>query len=430
MRFAEAERFLLSQRRLGMKFGLANMRRALALLGHPERALLPVTVAGSKGKGSTAAMLEAILLAAGHPAGLYTSPHLVSVRERIRVGGAPVTPRAFGALAGRVRGALEGRAPFTYFEWVTAMALAHFAARGAHPAILEVGLGGRLDAVNAADARLAVITEIEREHTEFLGTRLGAIAAEKAGIMRAGAPCLVAASRPAARRALAACARRAGCVPHWLDRETQVRVVGHTPRGLVVDLRTPAASYPRLRVGLLGRHQARNVATAVRAAELLAPLGVEARPAAVRAGLARVHWPGRCDWRPGRPGLLLDGAHTAGSARALRAVIDELFPRRRVALVFGALREKDVGGMARALIPRASRVFLVRPPEERGADPAELLARLPAPLRPRCLPCGSLREALGAARAAAGRAGIVLVAGSLFLVGETLGLLGPGGRPW
>jgi len=188
MRFADAERFLLSQRRLGMKFGLANMRRALALLGGPERGLFPVTVAGSKGKGSTAAMLEAILLAAGHPAGLYTSPHLVSVRERIRTGGEPIAARAFARLAARARASLEGRAPFTYFEWVTAMALLHFADRGARPAILEVGLGGRLDAVNAADARLAVITEIEREHTEFLGTRLAGIAAEKAGVMRRGAP--------------------------------------------------------------------------------------------------------------------------------------------------------------------------------------------------------------------------------------------------
>jgi dihydrofolate synthase/folylpolyglutamate synthase len=421
MRFEDAERFLLAQRRLGMKFGLRNIRAALARLGDPQRRVLAVTVAGSKGKGSTAAFLESILLAAGHRAGLYTSPHLVSVRERVRVGGEPIGARAFGALVGRTRALVGGRLPLTYFEWLTAAAVDHFARQRAHPVVLEVGLGGRLDSVNGVDAALAVVTEIEREHVEYLGGSIAGIAREKAGIMRRGAPVILGASRPAARRALASAARAAGAMPVWLDREASWRVTGHSLRGLRMELRTPAGSYAALRLGLLGRHQARNAALAVLAAERLRALGVAVPRAAIAAGLARASWPGRCDWRPGRPGVLLDGAHTLGSALALRDAIRELLGGRRLALVFGALRDKDVAGMAAALFPEVSAVFLVRPPEERGAEPAELLRRVPPHLRPRCRPCADLAAAVVAAKRAAGARGAVVVAGSLFLVGEALG---------
>lgn len=422
MRFAEAEAFLLAQRRLGMKFGLSNMYRALARLEHPERRFSSVIVAGSKGKGSVCAFLEAILLAAGHRPGLYTSPHLVSVRERIRVGGVPIDPRAFGRLIGAARARIGPRPPLTYFEWLTAAALDHFARRQVRLVILEVGLGGRLDATNSVDAGLAVITQIEREHVEFLGPRLGGIAAEKAGVMRRAAPCLIGATSPAARRALATAARRAGAIPLWLDREARWRVTGHTLRGLRLDLATARGDYPGLRLGILGRHQAGNAALAVLAAERLGDLGFEVPPSAIRAGLARASWPGRCDWRPGRPGLFLDGAHTVRSAQALCDTLGELLPGRRTAIVFGALREKNVAGMARVLFPLATRVFLVRPPEERGAAPAELLDKVPPVFRSRCVPAGSLPSALAAARRAAGSAGVVVVSGSLFLVGEALSL--------
>ncbi|HEY5998573.1 MAG TPA: bifunctional folylpolyglutamate synthase/dihydrofolate synthase, partial [bacterium] len=180
MRFADAEEFLGRQRRFGWKFGLGPMRRSLARLGHPERAFPSVVIAGSKGKGSTAAFLEAILLAAGHRAGLYTSPHLVHLRERIRVGGREIGPRAFGREIGELRRRLGPRARLTHFEWLTLAGIEHFARERASPALLEIGLGGRLDAVNAVDGVLTVVTGIEREHVELLGTRLGDIAAEKA----------------------------------------------------------------------------------------------------------------------------------------------------------------------------------------------------------------------------------------------------------
>jgi dihydrofolate synthase/folylpolyglutamate synthase len=422
MRFADAESFLQRQQRFGWKFGLGPMQRALARLGNPQRSFPAVVVAGSKGKGSTSAFLEAVLLAAGHPAGLYTSPHLVSIRERIRLGGSEITAPAFGRVIGNLRDRLGARARLTHFEWLTLAALEYFSRRGARPAVLEIGLGGRLDAVNAVDGVLGVITGIEREHAELLGTRLGAIAVEKAGIMRPGVPCLIGAVRPAAGRALQAQARRVGAAAVWLQREASWTVTGHDTRGVRLDLVTSRARYPGLRLGLLGRHQAHNAALAVLAAERLGELGTPATPAAIRSGLAGARWPGRCEYRPGRPAFLLDGSHTDGSARALADLLAELFPQRRIALVFGALRDKRVGAMAAALFPRAATVHLVRPPEERGLEPVELLRRVPAGLRARCGVPADLRAAVAAARRSAGPRGLVVVAGSLFLVGEVLGM--------
>jgi dihydrofolate synthase/folylpolyglutamate synthase len=420
MRFADAESFLERQMRFGWKFGLGPMRRALARLGNPQRSFPAVVVAGSKGKGSTAAFLEAVLLAAGHPAGLYTSPHLVSIRERIRLGGAEISRQAFGRVVGDLRGRLGARARLTHFEWLTLAALEYYSRRGARPAVLEIGLGGRLDAVTAVDAALSVVTGIEREHVELLGTRLGAIAAEKAGVMRPGVPCLIGAVRPAAARVLGARARQVGAPAVWLEREASWTITGHDTRGVRLDLVTSRARYPGLRLGLLGRHQAHNAALAVLAAERLGALGFPVPAAAVRAGLAAARWPGRCQYRPGRPSLLLDGSHTDGSARALAGLLAELFPGRRIALVFGALRDKRVGAMAAALFPLAATVHLVRPPEERGLEPVELLRRVPPVLRALCRVQADLDSSLAAARRSAGTRGLVVVAGSLFLVGEVL----------
>lgn len=423
MRFADAEAFLDRQRRFGWKFGLGPMRRALARLGHPERSLPAVVIAGSKGKGSTAAILESILLAAGHRPGLYTSPHLVSVRERIRAGGEEIGARAFGLRIGELRERLGPRARLTHFEWLTLAGIQHFARVRARPAILEIGLGGRLDAVNAVDGALTIVTGIEREHVELLGTRLGAIAAEKAGIMRPGVPCVIGAVRPAARAVLAACAARAGARPVWLEREASWRVRGHDPRGLRLDLTTTGGTRRGLRLGLLGRHQAHNAALAVLAVQQLRGQGWPIPESAVRRGLATARWAGRCDYRPGRPGLLLDGAHTEGSARALADLLAEVFPGRRIALVFGALRDKNCAAMTAALFPRAAAVLLVRPPEERGLEPEELLRRVPRELRGRCRPASAAAAALAAARDDAGPGGLVVVSGSLFLVGEVLATL-------
>ncbi len=421
MRFSEAVSFLSAQRRLGIKLGLENMTRAMEKLGHPERRVYSILVSGSKGKGSVCVFLESILLAAGYGVGLYTSPHLTGIRERIRVGGSPIPAADFGRSIGTLRAAFRG-VDFnpTYFEWLTAMALVYFAARRVPLAILEVGLGGRLDATNIVPAKLSVITEIEKEHTEFLGTRLDAIAREKGGVIRRRAGAVIGVTSPAARRSLAAVAKRMQVRPLWLDREARWEITSHTPHGVRLNLSTARESYSGLRLGIPGRHQAHNAALAVLAAQELRLHGFAIGRRHLRSGLSRARWPGRCDFRPGRPPFFLDGAHTPASARALETTLAELFPLRSRILVFGVLRGKRVARLADILFPGARIVVLVRPPEVRGEEPSEILRRIPPPLRDRCCAVRNVGEALRLARERAGGKDLVVVTGSLFLVGEAL----------
>jgi dihydrofolate synthase/folylpolyglutamate synthase len=421
MKFAEAERFLLRRRRMGIKLGLHNMERAMRALGRPHEGFPAVLVAGSKGKGSFCAFLESILLAAGHKVGLYTSPHLVSVRERIRINGRSIGPTAFARLVDELRKSFGGKGPpLTYFEWLTAMAIRHFRDRGVSLALMEVGLGGRLDATNIVPAGIAVVTALEKEHTEFLGTTLGEIAREKGGVIGAGGALLSGVSSPTARRELSRIARARGAEARWLDREASWRVTGHTPGGVKVDLRAGGEEYRGLRLGLLGRHQARNAALAVVAVRELRSRGFAVGKSHVRAGLARAVWPGRCDYRPGRPAFFLDGAHTPSSARALAETLEELFPGRRRVIVFGVLGDKRADLLARILFPGSRRVVLVRPPEERGEAPRDLLRRIPVRWRGLCAEADSAGAAVEAAKREAGPGGLVVVTGSLFLVGAVL----------
>ncbi len=424
MNFAEAEKFLLGRRRLGVKLGLRNMREAMTLLGHPEEGFRAVHVAGSKGKGSLCALLESVLVAARLPVGLYTSPHLVSVRERIRIGGRPVGPAAFAGLVERMRAVLgPDGPPLTYFEWLTAMAFLHFAKKKVPLAIVETGLGGRLDATNVLPASLPVITSIEREHTEFLGPTLGEIAEEKGGIVKKGATMISGVMSPTARRSLAAAARARKASVRWLDREASWTIRDHTLKGLSMDLRIGGESMEGLRVGLVGRHQAGNAALAVLTALELRSRGWLVGDDAIRQGLASVSWPGRCDFKPGCPDYLVDGSHTPASVRALAATLDELAGSRRRILLFGALKDKRVRLLAEPLLERAVAAVVVKAPEERGAEPSMVLRLLSPRFRRKCITAGGVAEGMGRAESAAGKGGLVVAAGSLFLAGEVLRLL-------
>jgi len=424
MSFAAAENFLAGQRRLGIKLGLRNMAAAMEAMGHPEREFPAVLVAGSKGKGSLCAFLAEILEAAGYRTGMFTSPHLLDVKERISVGGSPLSGREFARALDGVRSSLGGgRSALTYFEWLTAMAIRHFVDRKVRIAVFEVGLGGRCDATNIVPAGLSVVTEIEKEHTEYLGSTLLQIAREKGGIIKAGGAFCSGVTSPSAQRGLAALARERGVEPRWLDREAQWSVTGHSLRGLRMNLELGSESYRDLRIGILGRHQARNAALAVLAVDELRARGFEIGQESVRAGLLRARWPGRCDYRPGAPSFFLDGSHTPSSARALVSTLEELFPRRRPVLLFGTLKDKKVRRLADTLFPGCRKVVLVRPPEERGLSPRDLLRRLAPAQRRICLSADGIGEALDLAAGEAGRSGLVVAAGSLFLVGAVLGWL-------
>ncbi|HUO86850.1 MAG TPA: Mur ligase family protein [Thermoanaerobaculia bacterium] len=414
----------------GTRLGLDRMRRLLGALGEPQRGLPAVLVAGTNGKGSTAALLAAVGRAAGYRTGLYTSPHLETVEERLRVGGDAIAGEVLGelvleAVAAGERSLAE---PPTYFEVLTAAAFLHFRRSEVELAVLEVGLGGRLDATNTADPAVSVITPIALEHREHLGDTLAAIAREKAGVMRPGRPTVAWADEPAVTTALAAAAAAAGAQLVPAERRASIGSVG--PRidapwgGQEVVLET-ARGPLALAVPLLGEHQAVNLAIGWAAAEAMAAGGWSRLDAAAfRGGAARWRWPGRLEVvelpgaRPCRR-VLLDGAHNPHGARALArflAAPPTPFPRPPV-MLFGALADKDAGEMLAALAPLAGELILTRPPHERGRAPDTLRATLPRGSRAEDEPDHAV--ALERALAVAGDRGAdtVVVCGSLYLVG-------------
>lgn len=403
MTYAEAVSYLLTfgQELRGVKFDLASISRLLDELGRPERAWKAVHVAGTNGKGSVAAMLEAVLRAAGQRTGLYTSPHLVRVNERIRVAGAAIGDAEFAGVCSEIRGATERLLASqalsghpSFFESLTAIAFQHFRRARCELCVLETGMGGRLDATNVVTPLVSVITRVDFDHEAFLGNTLEKIAFEKAGVIKPGVPVVTIAQRAEAAAVI--------------EREARARGAR-----LVVAAPAEAEGY---RLALRGRHQLENAAAVLAAVRELRGQGLAIPETAVEWGLERVEWPGRLELVPGRPDLLLDGAHNPAGAAVLREYLGE-FAGRRVVLLFGAMRDKAVGEIADLLFPAAAAVVLTRPHQRRAATP-EVMAGLAAHLNAHVSLCSDSREALAVARELAGPDGLVVVTGSLYLVGE------------
>ena len=401
---------------------LGRTRALLDLAGAPDRQLTVALVAGTKGKGSTCAMLASILGAAGVRCGLYTKPHLQTYRERIRVDGQAIGADTFEAALLRMR-RLSGKLPPdagepTTFEVTTALALDVFAQQDCAMAVVEVGLGGRLDATNATDPQLSVITSISYDHTAILGRTLGTIATEKAGILRAGRPTLLAVQRPAALRALRIACRRVGA---------ECRVV------------PPTVDYA---VALAGTHQRQNAGLAIEAARQLANIS----EADIATGLRRLRWPGRFEVieRPGDAPIVLDGAHNGASADALAATLGEFGQGRPINLVVGINRDKDARAVLRPLLAIASSVWATQTRgNPRALDAADLARLAGRGIHPRALDAADLARLAGrglrvepdlarAIAAARQMPGVVCVTGSLLLVGQARDVLGldPPERLW
>jgi len=428
--------YLARRVRFGMKFGLETMRALAAEMGHPERALPSLLVAGTNGKGSVVAYCDAVLRASGLRTGRYTSPHLVRVNERIAVGGHDVTDGDFADAVRAVRDAAERlvrrgvlRAHPTFFEALTAAAFAHFRRRRVDVAVLEVGLGGRLDATNIVDPVASAIVSIDFDHEVYLGRTLAAIAGEKAGVLRAGRPTVVG---PVATEALEAIRERARRIGARVVEATHgaALVLGHARSAAgpqLVDLRTPTRRYAGLRP-LPGAHQRENLLVAIRLLEEAKALGLPVDLRRVPGAVARTRWPGRLERVPGDPPLVLDGAHNPAGARALAAHLRGGPP---FVLLFGAMADKDVAGLARELFPLAAAVVLTRPRISRAASPDEI-ARRSSPLADRAHREPSVARALRLARRLARARGpdtTVVVAGSLYLVGAVMPLLAPRREP-
>jgi dihydrofolate synthase / folylpolyglutamate synthase len=415
--------YLFGLEPIGIKFGLENIAAIVASLGHPERAFRTIHVAGTNGKGSVTAMVDAALGAARHRSARYTSPHLIDIRERFVIEGQPVGAEALDRAIAEVRvhidalraaGTLDVQP--TFFEVTTAIAFELFRRAGVDVAVIEVGLGGRLDATNVVTPEAAAITSIAFDHEQYLGRSLREIAAEKAGIIKPGVPVVVGGVTADAGEAIARIARERGAplVRAW-DGVEAVRLKPDATSAVKrLRLRTPAHDYGDIDLALAGAHQVGNAVVAVRVLEIV---GVQ--PAAIVEGLARVSWPGRLEVRrfSGGREMLLDAAHNPAGAAALASYLEEQ-AGERPALVFSAMRDKDVDAVLRALLPAVAALVVTRASNSRAADPSTLAERARAiePALPVVI-ASSPRAALEAAWRLSPR---IVVAGSIFLLGDVM----------
>jgi dihydrofolate synthase/folylpolyglutamate synthase len=417
MTYDEALVYLKGRERYGIKFGLSNIDRLAEALGRPERRYRSLLVAGTNGKGSTVALSESILRASGLRTGRYTSPHLRSVEERIGIEGRPIGREHLASVLSRVRQASEtlfdgesDRSAPTYFEALTAAAFLAFAERQIDTAVLEVGMGGRFDATNIVPAEVAVIAPIGFDHERFLGSTLSAIASEKAAIIKPERPVVVGRLDREALEVVREEAQAKGAPLIEALEGLDLRRENEKVR-----LRTPARDYGLLDLPLEGDHQLDNLALAVRAVECFAP-GVSVED--VARGVATTEWPGRLQRVPGAPPILLDAAHNPMAVESLVRYL-ESHPQAKRVLLFGVMKDKRVWEMLEKLLPHVSAFVATRPEMSRARDP-ERLARF---AKERGLPAEAVRsprEALSRARELAGPEGEVLVAGSIFLLGEVM----------
>jgi dihydrofolate synthase / folylpolyglutamate synthase len=451
------------------KFDLANVRVLLAALGHPERKFPGVLIAGTNGKGSTAATLASILRASGLKTGLYTSPHLVRINERIQINYQPISDEDFAVLHDMVertaeRLVLEGKLPWhpSFFEMLTAIGFEHFARVQVDIAVLEVGMGGRLDATNVIEPRLSVITDISLDHQKFLGNTVAQIAREKAGIIRPKGVVVTLPQQPAANdvignrildlqaKAVSAVAYippvspfsmhypvlkiRGKSVTAEAAERAEKTAIGFSEGG-GNGMRTCVSSYPLEVLGkeitvespLLGRHQLRNVALAIAAAAVLHKQGLcEISPESIERGIRETHWPGRFQVIPARDGwpeVVFDVAHNPAGAWALRSTLSTVYEDRRMIFVFGAMRDKAIAEMGEILFPLAERVIATPADNPRSATAAEIRAaarRITVNLEE----VPDVASALDRARALAGPQDLVVITGSIYIVGEAMRLLG------
>jgi dihydrofolate synthase/folylpolyglutamate synthase len=433
MNFQESVRYLLSLGRelaaptqaASAKFNLENITILATSLGHPEKKYPSIHIAGTNGKGSTAAFLESILRQAGYRTGLYTSPHLERINERIRVNGEEITDDAFAAVFSRIHSKIEEllatgtlRAHPTFFECVTAIAFEYFVEAGVEFAVFETGLGGRLDSTNIVTPEVSIITRIDFDHENFLGHSLLEIAAEKAGIIKPGIPVVLAGQREEALRVLLTRV-------HELDApviETSSAFTIDTQQMIAGRVRATAREVSsgkefKIAPQLAGRFQLQNALNAIAAARVLKSAGVRISDSAIENGIAAAIWPGRIEKVHSSPDIYLDGAHNPSAARELANFIQESFLNRKIIMVFGALRDKAVDEIAGILFPLAVEVIFTEPHTSRSIS-ASQLAEIAGHHAAHFTVIPDSAQALDAALAQTSPHDVICITGSLYLVGE------------
>jgi dihydrofolate synthase / folylpolyglutamate synthase len=424
--------YLLSLEKFGIKFGLANIQALTAALGHPHTHFRSILVAGTNGKGSVTAMTDYALRASGLRVGRYTSPHLVRLEERFAIDGVPVETAVLAERIEELRGVIDdllaaGRldAPPTFFEATTAVGFEIFRRAGVDVAVLEVGLGGRLDATNVVQPIAAAITSIDFDHEQYLGNTLAAIAAEKAGVIRRDIPVVVGPVAPEAREVLVSMCEMSGA--EFIEADRGVRIESANEGGrTTMRLTTPFRSYGPVPLGLRGNHQIPNAVVAVRLLEEL-ERQLPMTAASIVAGIRDVRWPGRLqllELSEGRR-VLLDAAHNPAGAWALASYLKREFAEP-LPLVFGAMRDKDVTLMLKALLPVASTIVMTEPDTPRAYRAEELAA-----IGRKLLPAAKIEiepDPVHALDRAWTYCSLICAAGSIFLVGNLLAAIGPRSR--
>jgi dihydrofolate synthase/folylpolyglutamate synthase len=411
------------------KFDLGRMRNFMTALGNPEREYKILHVAGTKGKGSVSALCASALKESGARVGLYTSPHLQDYAERIQVDGEPISHADLIALVEELKPFVAASPEITTFEITTALAFLYFARREVDTVVLEVGLGGRLDATNVCRPEVTVITSISYDHTDLLGETLAEIAGEKAGIIKTGIPVVVSPQKEEARQAIRGIAeeRQAPLIQvgqdyryHLLDKtlEGQSFHVWHKSDQIQYDGISPGSDKEwepiQLTMPLLGVHQLENAATAYVALQVAREKGIELNDLGIRNGFQSVKWPGRFEILRQDPPLIIDSAHNLDSARKLQLVLEDYYPGEPVILVFGASEDKDIKGMFTEIQPYVTRIVATKSTHPRAADPAELVG-IAQQMGIQAISTSSLEEALHEAELLAQEKAIILVTGSIFV---------------
>jgi dihydrofolate synthase/folylpolyglutamate synthase len=423
--FEQALQYLLSlgHETMAMKLGLRNTELLLESLGNPHKYYDSVQIAGTNGKGSTAVVLDSICRSSGIRTGLYTSPHLVSITERIKIAGSEISKSDFAKLTTEVRiaakslvGNGEIEALPTFFEHVTAIAFLAFKNAGVELAILETGLGGRLDATTVAGAGTVAITPIAMDHEEYLGQTITEIASEKAAIIRSGVRAIIGAQPPSALEIILRRCSETGVVPDLTATEVDLESVtndGHC----TVTFKTGQDLYDHVSIGLRGRHQVQNASLALRIADSFIER-FEIPKSAIVEGIEKATYCGRLELYDGSPPLLLDGAHNPAGARALREYLEE-FVSGQITLIFGAMKDKRLDEITQSLFPKAAQLIITTPQSPRAASP-EYLRQLAGKFfsNKNVYVAWSANEALQIAKEITSPAGLICVTGSLYLVGE------------
>jgi dihydrofolate synthase / folylpolyglutamate synthase len=377
MSYSETIRYLYSLRQQGIKFGLDNITRLLSELNNPHESFLSVHVAGTNGKGSTSAIMASILQAAGFRVGLFTSPHLVSFTERIQINGVEITESEVVRLASEIKEIVSGIDDFspTFFEIVTAMALLYFERKGTDIAVIEVGMGGRLDATNIIVPEVSVITSIDFDHKEFLGNSLREIAYEKACIIKSTIPVVTSYQGTEATEVLYEKARERHAALYIYGKDFASVLKTEDISGICFDYRDDSLVIHNLLLPLTGEHQMQNASVAIRAIELLSKkLSVAPWVHFIREGLKNVRWPGRLEIIHEDPPILIDGAHNSAAAIALSQTLKNIFLRKygNIILVLGIMDDKDIPGVMGPLLPLAAEIILTSPSYSRAASPGKL----------------------------------------------------------